>query len=100
MADDALQSEVAELRELLAAAEAPGNVRDLTQLLARKQQALEAAMAAAVEAHEPPVTAVQAAPKQPPPVVPVHSSDANDVTPFVEISRFGWEDDGASRTLS
>ncbi|TYZ65020.1 hypothetical protein PybrP1_002335 [[Pythium] brassicae (nom. inval.)] len=95
MADDALQSEVAELRQLLAAAKAPGNVRDLTQLLARKQQALEtaAAAAAALKAQEAPA-AVHETSKQPPVVVPVRSSDVDDVTPYVEISRFGWEDDG------
>lgn len=91
-----LQDEVTELQQLLALAKAPGNVRDLAQILARKKQALEAAQS-------PPVVEPQEAPKEvkPTPTVAAvaRTSDVDDVNAYTEITRFGWEDEGACSTL-
>uniref|UniRef100_A0AAV1UKD9 Calcyclin-binding protein n=1 Tax=Peronospora matthiolae TaxID=2874970 RepID=A0AAV1UKD9_9STRA len=71
--------EVTELQALLAQTKTAGNRRDLEQLLHRKQKALEV-----IETISPPPQTVAA----PVPTV------VSDVATFLEIGRFGWEDEG------
>lgn len=105
--DSTLSDEVAELQQLLAQAKAPGNVRDLTHLLAEKQQALaisaaddanvhmdDAAAAAAVQEEQVPVAPAPSPVKQPIAVHVVKDNEVDDLNVYTEISRFGWEDEG------
>lgn len=106
--DSDLRDEVAELQNLLARAKAPGNVRDLSQLLADKQQALAATeqpagdIAAKVEdvpmedASPATATLTPAAAPAAPSAHAAKSVEADDLNVYTEISRFGWEDEGAS----
>ena len=71
--------EVTELQALLAQTKTAGNRRDLEQLLQCKQKALEV-----IDTISPPPHTVAA----PVPTV------VSDVATFLEIGRFGWEDEG------
>ncbi|RLN88560.1 hypothetical protein BBJ28_00001198 [Nothophytophthora sp. Chile5] len=98
----ALAAEVVELQSLLAQAKAPGNQKDLKELLQRKQRVLDARTATAEPQQEEPMEVDEAATAEPlkaePAEVKAHQPKASpavdDITSFTEISRFGWEDDG------
>ncbi|GLD94374.1 hypothetical protein PINS_up002985 [Pythium insidiosum] len=108
--DAVLAREVAELERLLALAQCDGNRRDLSQLLATKQQQLLEATASSANKDEPAEPmAVDASvdasvddavelPKPAPVKVGTHaakpSDTGEDVHVYTEISRFGWEDEG------
>ncbi|KAG1685842.1 hypothetical protein DVH05_007678 [Phytophthora capsici] len=83
---DTLAAEIEELQALLAQTKTAGNRRDLEQLLQRKQKDLQTAELKQEKAK------VVDTPK--PEHVKVAPPVSNDRTPFTEISRFGWEDDG------
>ncbi|RLN73690.1 hypothetical protein BBJ28_00011144 [Nothophytophthora sp. Chile5] len=98
----AFAAEVVELQTLLAQAKAPGNQKDLKELLQRKQHVLNARTAAAEPQQEEPMEVDEAATAEPLKVEPVEvkahqpkaSPAVDDIASFTEISRFGWEDDG------
>ena len=107
--DNELSVEIAELGAILARVQAPGLKIELGALLAKKQAelaVLESKQAAAappvvqqeVDPEDMEVEEVPTLPKQEPIKVASHvvrSHEVDDLTRYTEISRFGWEDDGA-----